>query len=170
MTLSAQSLSKRYGAAPACAAVRDASLDVGRGDFISIVGRSGSGKSTLMAMLGALTKPTQGRLLLDGTDVWTLSESERATFRACHVGFVFQFPSLLSNLTAADNVAVPALLGRTMPAEDAYARAHELLARVGLADRAEAYPDSMSTGIASTTVHYSPSCSRHIGTSSELAS
>jgi len=61
MTLSAQSLSKRYGAASACAAVRDASLDVGRGDFISIVGRSGSGKSTLMAMLGALTKPTQGR-------------------------------------------------------------------------------------------------------------
>ena len=131
MTLSAQSLSKRYGAASACAAVRDASLDVGRGDFISIVGRS---------------KPTQGRLLLDGTDVWTLSESERATFRACHVGFVFQFPSLLSNLTAADNVAVPALLGRTMPAEQAYARAHDLLARVGLADRAEAYPDSMSSG------------------------
>ena len=146
MTLSAQSLSKRYGAASACAAVRNASLDVGRGDFISIVGRSGSGKSTLMAMLGALTKPTQGRLLLDGTDVWTLSESERATFRACHVGFVFQFPSLLSNLTAADNVAVPALLGRTMPAEHAYARAHDLLARVGLADRAEAYPDSMSGG------------------------
>src|SRR5439155_19448160 len=100
----------------------------------------------LLAMLGALTKPTQGRLLLDGTDVWTLSESERATFRACHVGFVFQFPSLLSNLTAADNVAVPALLGRTMPAEDAYARAHDLIARVGLADRADAYPGSMSGG------------------------
>src|SRR5207245_780195 len=127
-------------------AVSTSSLDVARCAFISIVVPSGSGKSTLMAMLGTLTKPTQGRLLLDGIDVWTLSESERATFRACHVGFVFQFPSLLSNLTAADNVAVPALLGRTMPAEQAYARAHELLARVGLADRAEAYPDSMSGG------------------------
>src|SRR5262249_17620128 len=138
MTLSAQSLTKRYGAAPGHAAVGGASLDVGRGEFTSIVGRSGSGKSTLMAMLGALTEPTAGRLLLDGTDVWTLPETERATFRACHVGFVFQFPSLLSNLTAADNVAVPALLARTMPAEEAYARAHDLLARVGLAARADA--------------------------------
>jgi ABC-type lipoprotein export system ATPase subunit len=146
MTLSAQCLTKRYGAASGYAAVRGANLELRRGEFISIVGRSGSGKSTLMAMLGALTKPTEGKLLLDGTDVWTLSETERATFRARQVGFVFQFPSLLANLTAADNVAVPALLGRSMAAEDAYARAHELLARVGLADRANAYPGSMSGG------------------------
>ena len=146
MTLSAQSLTKRYGAAPGYAAVRDASLELRRGEFISIIGRSGSGKSTLMAMLGALTKPTEGSLLLDGTDVWALSETQRATFRARQIGFVFQFPSLLSNLTAADNVAVPALLGRTMAAEDAYARARDLLARVGLADRMDAYPGSMSGG------------------------
>src|SRR5262249_62349683 len=112
---------------------------------IRIVGRPGAGKSTLMAMRGALTEPTACRLLLDGTDVWTLPETERATFRACHVGFVFQFPSLLSNLTAADNVAVPALLARTMPAEEAYARAHDLLARVGLAARAGACPGGLST-------------------------
>src|SRR5215470_8326305 len=146
MTLSAQVLTKRYGDAPAYAAVRGVSLELNRGEFISIVGRSGSGKSTLMAMLGALTRPTEGKLLLNGTDVWTLPEAERATFRSRHVGFVFQFPSLLSNLTAVDNVAVPALLGRTMEAEEAYARAHDLLARVGLADRAEAYPGSMSGG------------------------
>jgi ABC-type lipoprotein export system ATPase subunit len=146
MTLSAQYLTKRYGAASGYAAVRGANLELRRGEFISIVGRSGSGKSTLMAMLGALTKPTEGRLLLDGTDVWTLSETERAIFRARQVGFVFQFPSLLANLTAVDNVAVPALLGRSMAAEDAYARAQELLARVGLADRANAYPGSMSGG------------------------
>ena len=146
MTLSAHMLTKRYGAAPGYAAVRDASLELRVGDFVSIVGRSGSGKSTLMAMLGALTQPTQGRLLLDGTDVWTLAETERASFRSRRVGFVFQFPSLLSNLTAVDNVAVPALLGRTMPAEAAYARAYDLLARVGLAERADAYPASMSGG------------------------
>jgi ABC-type lipoprotein export system ATPase subunit len=98
MTLSAQSLTKRYGAAFGYTAVHGVSLDLRRGEFISIVGRSGSGKSTLMAMLGALTKPTEGRLLLDGTDVWTLSETQRATFRARQIGFVFQFPSLLSNL------------------------------------------------------------------------
>ncbi len=146
MTLSAQSLTKRYGAAPGYAAVRGASLELETGEFVSIVGRSGSGKSTLMAMLGALTKPTQGKLLLDGTDVWTLAETELATFRARHIGFVFQIPSLLSNLTAVDNVAVPALLGRTMDADEAYARAHDLLARVGLADRADAYPSSLSGG------------------------
>jgi ABC-type lipoprotein export system ATPase subunit len=146
MTLSAQCLTKRYGAASGYAAVRGANLVLRRGEFISIVGRSGSGKSTLMAMLGALTKPTEGRLLLDGSDVWTLSETERAIFRARQAGFIFQFPSLLANLTAVDNVAVPALLGRSMAAEDAYARAHELLARVGLADRANAYPGSMSGG------------------------
>jgi len=146
MTLSAQLVTKRYGAAPGYAAVRGASLELRRGEFIWIVGRSGSGKSTLMAMLGALTRPTEGRLLLDGTDVWALSETQRATFRARQIGFVFQFPSLLSNLTAADNVAVPALLGRTMAAEDAYARARDLLARVGLADRLDAYPGSMSGG------------------------
>jgi ABC-type lipoprotein export system ATPase subunit len=146
MMLSAQLLSKRYGAAPGYVAVRGVSLELRRGEFISIVGRSGSGKSTLMAMLGALTRPTEGRLLLDGTDVWALSEKERATFRARQIGFVFQFPSLLSNLTAADNVAVPALLGRTMAAEDAYARGRDLLARVGLADRMDAYPGTMSGG------------------------
>jgi ABC-type lipoprotein export system ATPase subunit len=146
VALAAQSLTKRYGRAPGHAAVRDASLELAAGEFVSIVGRSGSGKSTLIAMLGALTRPTQGKLLLDGTDVWALSESERANFRARHVGFVFQVPSLLSNLTAADNVAVPALLGRTMDADEAYARAHALLARVGLSDRADAYPANMSGG------------------------
>ena len=146
MTLSAQSLTKRYGAASGHEAVRDASLELEVGEFVSIVGRSGSGKSTLMAMLGALTKPTEGTLLLDGTDVWTLSEAELATFRSRRIGFIFQFPSLLSNLTAVDNVAVPALLGRTMDAGQAYARAYDLLARVGLRDRADAYPGSMSGG------------------------
>ena len=146
MTLSAQSLTKRYGTASDHEAVRDASLELEAGEFVSIVGRSGSGKSTLMAMLGALTRPTEGKLLLDGTDVWTLSEAELATFRSRYIGFIFQFPSLLSNLTAVDNVAVPALLGRTMDAAQAYARAYDLLARVGLRDRADAYPGSMSGG------------------------
>jgi ABC-type lipoprotein export system ATPase subunit len=146
VTLSAHALGKRYGTSPGYDAVRGASLEVESGEFVSIVGRSGSGKSTLLAMLGALTRPTEGELLLDGADVWALPERELARLRARHVGFVFQIPSLLSNLTAVDNVAVPALLGRTMDAEEAYARAHDLLARVGLADRADAYPGGMSGG------------------------
>ena len=146
MLLSALSLSKRYGAAPGYEAVRSVSLDLGAGEFVSIIGRSGSGKSTLMAMLGALTRPTEGRVLLDGTDMWALAESELARFRCRQVGFIFQFPSLLPNLSIVDNVAVPALLDRTIDAQAAYARAYSLLARVGLADRADAYPDSMSGG------------------------
>jgi ABC-type lipoprotein export system ATPase subunit len=144
--LSAQSLTKRYGAAPGYEAVRGASLELQAGEFVSIVGRSGSGKSTLMAMLGALTRPTEGKVLLDGTDVWALAETELAGFRCRQVGFIFQFPSLLSTLSTVDNVAVPALLGRTIDVKAAYARAYHLLALVGLADRADNYPGSMSGG------------------------
>jgi ABC-type lipoprotein export system ATPase subunit len=144
--LSARGLTKRYGGEPGYEAVRGASLELDAGEFVAIVGRSGSGKSTLLAMLGALTRPSAGELRLDGADVWSLSEAELAEFRCRHVGFVFQFASLLPNLTALDNVAVPALLGRTMTPEAAYARAADLLARVGLAERADAYPGTMSGG------------------------
>jgi ABC-type lipoprotein export system ATPase subunit len=144
--LSAHSLSKRYNSTSCLEAVRGASLDLEAGEFVSIVGRSGSGKSTLLAMLGALTKPTSGTLLLNGADVWSLSEQERSIFRARQVGFIFQFPSLLSNLTALDNVAVPAFLGCKADTHAAYARASDLLARVGLGDRADAYPGRMSGG------------------------
>jgi putative ABC transport system ATP-binding protein/macrolide transport system ATP-binding/permease protein/lipoprotein-releasing system ATP-binding protein len=144
--LSAQSVTQRYRSNPGYEAARDVSLDLHSGEFVSIVGRSGSGKSTLLALLGALIKPTQGRVLLDGVDVWARSDAELATIRCRHIGFVFQFPSLLPNLTAVDNVAVPALLGRTMGAEQAYRRACDFLARVGLADRADAYPNSLSGG------------------------
>jgi ABC-type lipoprotein export system ATPase subunit len=97
-------------------------------------------------MLGVLAKPTAGRLLLNGADVWALPEKERSIFRSRHIGFVFQFQSLLPDLTAVDNVAVPALLGCTMTAGAAYAKASALLHCVGLADRAGAYPWSMSGG------------------------
>jgi putative ABC transport system ATP-binding protein/macrolide transport system ATP-binding/permease protein/lipoprotein-releasing system ATP-binding protein len=145
MSLIAQSLTKRYGD-HAYEAVRGASLEIDLGEFVSIVGRSGSGKSTLLAMLGALTPPSEGRVLLDGADLWEMTETERARFRGRHIGFVFQFPSLLPNLTALDNVAVPALLGRTMDAATAYVRAHGLLTRVGLGDRTGSYPSGMSGG------------------------
>jgi ABC-type lipoprotein export system ATPase subunit len=146
MTLSAQFVSKRYGGPRGNAAVRGASLELGAGEFVAIVGRSGSGKSTLMAMLGALTEPSEGKVLLDGRDIWALPEAQRATVRSRGIGFVFQFPSLLSNLTALDNVALPALLGGTIDAEEACARAYDLIDRVGLAERAEAYPETLAGG------------------------
>lgn len=146
MILSAQGLTKSFGSAPPFAAVRDASLELRPGDKVAILGRSGSGKSTLLAMLGALTRPTAGRLYLNGAEIWNLTEDERARYRSRHAGFVFQFPSLLANLTALDNVAAPALLGRTMEPETAYAKAFELMSRTGLAGRADSYPGSLSGG------------------------
>jgi ABC-type lipoprotein export system ATPase subunit len=140
VNLSARSLSKRYDSASSWEAVRGASLDLKAGDFVSIIGRSGSGKSTLLSMLGTLTKPSSGTLLLNGADVWALSEERRSNFRAREVGFIFQFPSLLANLTALDNVAVPSFLGSEADTKTVYAKAADLLARVGLADRADAFP------------------------------
>jgi putative ABC transport system ATP-binding protein/macrolide transport system ATP-binding/permease protein/lipoprotein-releasing system ATP-binding protein len=127
-------------------AVRGIDLCVERGEFVVITGRSGSGKTTLLNLIAGLTRPTSGEVWFEDTDLWSLPDARQSRLRNRKMGFVFQFPSLLSNLTAADNVAVPALLGRTMPAEQAYARAYELLARVGLGERADAYPDGMSGG------------------------
>jgi ABC-type lipoprotein export system ATPase subunit len=146
MILSAHSLAKRYGPGAEYESVRNVSLELRSGEFISVVGRSGSGKSTLLAMLGTLTKPTRGRLLLDGADVWALPEEERSAIRSRRIGFVFQFPSLLANLTVIANVAAPALLGSTMTQKEAYTKAFRLLELVGLGERADAYPETMSGG------------------------
>jgi putative ABC transport system ATP-binding protein/macrolide transport system ATP-binding/permease protein/lipoprotein-releasing system ATP-binding protein len=145
MILAARGLAKRWSAS-GFTAVDAVDLTLADGEFVSIVGRSGSGKSTLLAMLGALTQPSDGTVTLDGVDLWSMSESRRAAFRARQIGFVFQFPSLLPNLTAVDNVALPALLAGTMAHDPAYERAHALLADVGLADRARSFPGTLSGG------------------------
>ena len=144
MILRADGLRKSY--ATGVVAVSHAELKVEDGEFISIVGRSGSGKSTLLAMIGALTRPTEGRVLLGNDAIWTLQETELADLRCREFGFVFQFPSLLPNLQVIDNVALPALLGRTLNTSDAYSRANILLERTGLGDRIDAYPAELSGG------------------------
>jgi ABC-type lipoprotein export system ATPase subunit len=146
MTLSAIGLVKRYGANPDYLAVDGADLEVTAGEFVAIIGRSGSGKSTLLAMLGVLTRPSKGQVLFDGRDLWSFSETELASFRAIQIGFVFQFPSLLPNLRAVDNVALPALLTSSMSADAANAAALRLLDRVGLRDRAHSFPAQLSGG------------------------
>lgn len=146
MILAARGLAKRWGPPPGFAAVDGVDLAVAPGDFVSIVGRSGSGKSTLLALLGALTRPTAGEVTLDGVDLWERDERRLAVFRARQIGFVFQFPSLLPNLTATDNVALPALLAGTMTGEAAGERARALLADVGLGDRVDAFPGTLSGG------------------------
>src|SRR5437763_13761042 len=126
-------------------AVRGVSLRVEAGEFVSIMGPSGSGKSTLMHLLGALDTPTSGRVLFQGKDLQTLSDRERSLLRRARVGFVFQFFNLLPTLTAAENVALPLLLGG-QPRRRALPEAAAVLDRVGLGHPARHFPQELAGG------------------------
>jgi putative ABC transport system ATP-binding protein len=126
-------------------AVRGVSLTVVGGEFVTIMGPSGSGKSTLMHLMGALDTPTSGRALFHGRDLQSLTDTQRSLLRRDRIGFVFQAFNLLPTLTAAENVALPLLLGGANRRE-ALRRATESLDRVGLVPRADHYPEEMSGG------------------------
>jgi putative ABC transport system ATP-binding protein/macrolide transport system ATP-binding/permease protein/lipoprotein-releasing system ATP-binding protein len=144
--LSVRGLSKKFTGEREIEAVADVSLELASGRFLAIVGRSGSGKSTLLGMIGGISRPTAGAVEVNGIDQWALADDARAAFRNRHIGFVFQFASLLPALRAIDNVALPALVGGMLSYKEAYARARALLNRVGLSDRADFYPGQLSGG------------------------
>jgi ABC-type lipoprotein export system ATPase subunit len=127
-------------------AVKAIDLDVPRGQFAAIIGRSGSGKSSLMAMIGGLSRPTHGVILVEDTDIWALPDDGLTEFRNRKIGFVFQFASLLPTLRVIDNVVLPALLGRRRDCKVAYKAAAELLDQLGLAEHIDAYPTEISVG------------------------
>ena len=126
-------------------AVRGVTLAVRPGEFVTIMGPSGSGKSTLMHLMGALDTPSSGRAVFQGQDLQTMTDRQRSLLRRDRIGFVFQSFNLLSTLTAAENVALPLLLGST-GRRTALSRATECLERVGLGHRAEHFPDELSGG------------------------
>lgn len=126
-------------------AIRGISLEIQAGDFLAIVGPSGSGKSTLLHLLGAVDTPTGGTIYLDGTDVTSMSDPERARFRLEHVGLVFQRFHLLPMLTAMENVELP-MAEAGISRRDRHDRAAALLERVGLADRMRHRPGEISGG------------------------
>ncbi|HEY9732665.1 MAG TPA: ABC transporter ATP-binding protein [Drouetiella sp.] len=146
MILKAQNLVKRFSGNQQIEAVSNVSLELERGQFLAVVGRSGSGKSTLLGMLGGISRPSSGSVIIGSQDQWTLTDSEHSLFRNRTIGFVFQFASLLPTLRAIDNVALPALIGGTLSYQDAYKRAHNLLAHVGLGDRHDSFPGQLSGG------------------------
>jgi putative ABC transport system ATP-binding protein len=124
---------------------RDIDATILHGEIAVLVGRSGSGKSTLLNLVSGIDVPTSGAVLVDGTDITGLDERGRTLFRRERVGFVFQFFNLLPLLTVEENLWLPLeLVGRDDAA--GRARAHELLERVGLADRARSFPDRLSGG------------------------
>ena len=121
------------------------SLQVEEGDFAALMGPSGSGKSTLLNLIAGIDKPTSGEVVVAGTDVARLGETELASFRSHNVGFIFQFYNLIPVLTATENVELPLLLTHLSKAERRE-RAATALKVVGLADRASYYPRQLSGG------------------------
>lgn len=133
------------GAAAGVAAVRGIDLAIEAGEFVAITGASGSGKSTLLHMLGGITRPTSGSVLLEGVDLAGLDDDALAIVRRRRIGFVFQRYNLLPELSLVENVALPLVLdGR--PQRESHAAALEALAAVGMAERATHRPDALSGG------------------------
>lgn len=126
-------------------ALDDVSLDIGRGEFVAIIGQSGSGKSTLMNMLGCLDVPTEGLYLLSGEDVSTLDDDELSDIRNREIGFIFQGFNLIANLTAVENVELP-LIYRGVNKKERRRLSTEALKIVGLEHRMDHRPSEMSGG------------------------
>jgi putative ABC transport system ATP-binding protein len=143
-----EGVTKSYGGGRGAAGV-DAllgiSLTLEPGSFTALLGPSGCGKSTLLNLLGALDRPTAGRVLVDGRDLATLSEDDRDGYRRKTAATIFQFFNLLPTMTALENVALPLLLEGVSPS-GADTRAARGLADVGLADKERAYPYELSGG------------------------
>lgn len=127
-------------------AVRGVSLEIGAGEFAAIVGRSGSGKTTLLNLAAGLTRPTSGRVTLDGVDLARLTDQQQSTMRSQTIGFVFQFPSLLPALTVYENVILPTTFVSNGVGPDARERAEAMLHKVGLSDKLKAFPRQLSAG------------------------
>jgi ABC-type lipoprotein export system ATPase subunit len=136
-------LTKIYGDGAAIYALDDLNLTILQGEFLAVMGPSGSGKSTLLNMIGALDKPTSGRILVNGEDLATIRDVDR--FRAHTVGFVFQLHNLLPALTARENVEVP-MHGQDIGEREMTERAKRLLGIVGLGDRMHHLPGQLSGG------------------------
>lgn len=140
--ITATDISKSFGSLQV---LKGISLEVGRGEIVSIVGASGAGKSTLLQILGTLSRPDGGSLTIDGEDVLAMKGNRISEFRNRKIGFVFQSHHLLPEFTALENVMIPAFIagkGR----REAEARARELLSEVGLDSRLDHKPSELSGG------------------------
>jgi putative ABC transport system ATP-binding protein len=127
------------------AALRGVNISIKKGEFIAIVGPSGSGKSTLLNIIGALDRPSSGRVLIRGVDIFSLSDSEIATMRNYLIGFIFQSYNLISRTTVIKNVELPTILSG-MAAPERRRRAMKMLEVLGIGDKADFKPSSLSGG------------------------
>ncbi len=121
------------------------SLEINRGESVAIVGASGSGKTTLLHILGALDRPTCGKVFFKGIDISIMDETERARFRNTHLGFVFQFHHLLAEFNVLENVAMPLII-RRVEREKAYIKAEEILSLIGMGSKITQMVNTLSGG------------------------
>jgi len=142
--LCVEHLTKRFSqGATVVEAVHDLSLTVHRGAFVAVMGASGSGKCTLLHLMAGLTRPDEGRVLVDGQDLSAMSDRQLSLFRRRHIGLVFQAFNLIPALTAEQNMLLPLLCDGREPVDGDLDR---LLGRLGLADRRRHRPDALSGG------------------------
>src|SRR6266487_6544746 len=145
-TLTVENLSKVYVSSMGkVVSLRDVSFAVNNGEFVSVVGPSGSGKSTLLNMIGALDRPTSGKVFINGIDIFSLNDSQIATVRNNTLGFIFQSYNLINRTTILKNVEFPGITGG-MSDGDRRRRALKLLVFLGIKDKAKYKPTNLSGG------------------------
>lgn len=127
-------------------ALQDINLQIREGEFVAVVGKSGSGKTTLMNLLAGIDRPTVGGITVAGTQLHSLSESQLAEWRGRTIGLVFQFFQLLPTLTVVENVMLPMDFAKIVPATERQSKALDLLDRVGIRDKANKLPTTLSGG------------------------
>ena len=142
--LKTENLKKTYGSGEAkVEALRGVNLTVNKGEFLSIVGTSGSGKSTLLHMLGGLDRPTDGKVIIDGKDIFSLKDEELTIFRRRKIGFVFQAFNLVPVMSVYENIVLPIELDGEKPNQELV---NEIINTLGLSGKLKAYPSQLSGG------------------------
>ena len=142
--LRCEGIQKVYGTGNSrVTALQKVDLSVEKGEFVAIVGASGSGKSTLLHILGSVDKPTEGKVIVEGTDISTLNQTEAAIFRRRKVGLVYQFYNLIPTLTIRKNILMPLLLDKKKPNQEYF---EQVVGSLGIADKLESLPNQLSGG------------------------
>lgn len=142
--LKCEGVKKVYGSGQnQVTALNGIDLSVSKGEFVAIIGASGSGKSTLLHILGSVDKPTEGKVMIDGTDLSGLNRTEAAIFRRRKVGLVYQFYNLIPTLTVRKNILMPLALDKKKPNQEYF---EKVVNSLGIADRLDALPNQLSGG------------------------
>lgn len=142
--LKCEGIKKVYGSgANQVKALDGIDLVVNKGEFVAIIGASGSGKSTLLHIIGSVDKPTEGKVVVGGTDISALNKTQAAIFRRRKVGLVYQFYNLIPTLTVRKNILMPLLLDKKKPNQELF---DQIVKSLGIADKLESFPNQLSGG------------------------